>query len=408
MGYTKSALQGVSWMSGFRVANRLLTFLKIAILARVLTPSQFGVFGIASLLLALLEILTETGINVVLIQKKDSIEHYLDSAWVVSIVRGILICLTILVSAPLVATFFKTPAALNLIMLISLSPLIKGFINPAEVTFRKELKFNYEFRFRTILFLTDGLVAIVVALITHSVYSLAAGLLAGSILEVILSFVFIKPTPRFKLNREYIKEIFHKGKWVTAYGIFNYFGENGDNIIVGRILGATTLGIYQLAYKISYIPISEITDVMNSVIFPVYSRIDEDRKRLMLAFWKTTGVMFLLALAAGGIIFVFPSQVIEIILGPQWLSAVGVLKVLAVYGIVRASLGSFSSLFLAAEKQNYVTTIIFIRFIVLAITIYPFVLRWGMLGAGYSALFSAVVEIPFIFYYLIKLMKEKQ
>jgi len=387
------------------MTNRLLTFIKIAVLARVLTPSQFGIFGIASLLLAFLEILTETGINVILIQSKEKIEDYVDSAWVVSMIRGVLICLIILISAPLVASFFKTPSALNIILFISLSPLIKGFINPAEVSFQKELKFRKEFIFRTSLFFTDAVVSIIVALITHSVYSLVFGLLAGSILEVILSFVFIKPTPKLKINSNYVKEIFHKGKWITAYSVFNYLGENGDNIAVGRIMGAFPLGIYQMAYKISYIPISEISDVVNKVVFPVYSRIDEDKTRLLVAFWKTTAVIFLLTVVAGSIIFLFPAQVITIILGSQWVSAAQVLKVLSVYGIIRAALGPSSALFLAVGKQNYVTAMTFIRFAALVITIYPLVLRYGIIGAGFSALFSALIELPIILFLIMRTFK---
>jgi O-antigen/teichoic acid export membrane protein len=407
MGYTRSAIKGISWMSGFRMTNRIMVFLKIAILARLLTPSEFGIFGIASLLLAFLEILTESGINVVLIQKQDEIGKYIDSAWIISILRGIFIFLIILVSAPFVASFFNSPASLGIILLISISPLIKGFINPAEIKFQKELKFNYEFWFRTSLYFADAFVSIVVALITHSVYSLAFGLLAGSILEVILSFVFISPRPKLRFNIEHTKEIFHKGKWVTAYGILNYIGENGDNIIVGRVLGATTLGFYQMAYKVSYIPISEISDVVNKVIFPVYSKIGQDRKRLISAFWKTTGVISVLTIAVGTVIFFFPKEIISIILGNQWISVAPVLKILSVYGIVRAALGPASAMFLAIEKQRYVTFVVLIRCLTLVLTIYPFVHLYGMMGAGYSALLSALTEFPVILFLAYKISKEK-
>lgn len=405
MGYTRDAIKGVSWMSAFRITNRLLTFVKIAVLARVLTPSQFGIFGIASLLLTFLEILTETGINIILIQAKENIDKYLNSAWVVSIIRGVFIFLVIFISAPFIASFFRTPESLNIIYLISLSPLIKGFINPAEVKLQKELKFSYEYRFRTALFLTDIVISTAVALITHSVYSLVFGLLVGSLLEVFLSFYFIKPTPRISFDMDYIKEIFHKGKWITAYSIFNYIGENGDNIVVGRLLGSYALGLYQVAYKVSYLPISEVSDVVNKVIFPVYSKIEGDRKRLLSAFWKTTGATSIFIVLLGTIVFLFPLQVVTIILGPQWISAVAVLRVLAIYGVIRALLGPSSALFLAAGKQNYVTAVTFTRLAALVITIYPLVARYGILGAGYSALFSAIVEIPVILFLIFKFKK---
>ena len=405
MGYTKQALKGISWMSLFRVISRILSFLKIAILARVLTPSQFGVFGIASIVLAFLEILTETGINIILIQAKKDIKEYLSSAWVVSIIRGIFIFLIIILLSPFISSFFNTPDALGILLLISLVPLIKGFINPAEIQFRKELNFKYEFWFRAILFFVDAVVAVVFALITHSVYSLVIGLLAGALLEVMLSFVLIKPTPKLKLNSNYLKDILHKGKWITAYGIFNYLSENGDNIFVGKMLGSSSLGIYQMAYKLSILPISEVSDVVSQVVFPVYSKIEQDTKRLLKAYFKTMALTILGAVVIGGIIFLFPKEIVTIILGSQWLLAVPVLKVLSIYGIFRTLSGPSSALFLAKGKQNYVTLMNFIRFATIVITIYPFVLMFGMVGAGYSVLISVLIELPVIVFFIIRILR---
>jgi len=93
-------------MGGLRVSTRLLAFVKIAILARILTPSQFGLFGIALLVLAFLETMTESGINIFLIQEKAKLERYNDTAWLVSIFRGLLISLIIFLSADAISSFF--------------------------------------------------------------------------------------------------------------------------------------------------------------------------------------------------------------------------------------------------------------------------------------------------------------
>ena len=405
MGYTRQAIKGISWMSLFRIISRILAFFKIAVLARVLTPSQFGVFGIASIVLAFLEIITETGINIILIQAKKETKGYLDSAWVVSIARGIIISFGIIILSPLISSFFKTPDAFGILLLISLVPLIKGFINPAEIQFRKKLNFKYEFWFRTILFLVDAMVAVIFALITQSVYSLVIGLLAGAVLEVILSFALIKPTPKLILNRNYLRDILHKGKWITAYGIFNYLSENGDNIFVGKMLGSSSLGIYQMAYKLSILPISEVSDVVSQVVFPVYSKIEEDTKRLLKAYFKTMVLTILGGVAVGGIIFLYPKEIVTIILGSQWLSVVPVLKVLSIYGIFRTISGPSSALFLAKGKQNYVTLMNFTRFSAILITIFPLILIYGITGAGYSVLIGVLIELPIIILFIFKIFK---
>ncbi len=97
MGYYKQALNGISWMGLLRIFTRSLALIKIAVLARILLPAQFGIYGIATLVLGLLEMLTETGINIFLIQQKEKVDEYVDSAWVVSIIRGFIIGVSIFI-----------------------------------------------------------------------------------------------------------------------------------------------------------------------------------------------------------------------------------------------------------------------------------------------------------------------
>jgi O-antigen/teichoic acid export membrane protein len=408
MGYTDSVFKGVGWISAFKILSRLASFLKIAVIARILTPAQFGIFGIASLVLTFLEILTETGINVILVQTNKDIKDYLNSAWVVSILRGILLSLLIIGLSPLAVYFFKAPQAYTVMLVIALVPLIRGFINPSVVKFQKELKFKYEFVFRSSVFLFDAFFTAVFVVLTHSVYGLIFGLLAGALLEVILSFVFVKPVPKFTINREYISQIFHKGKWVTAFGILGYFGDQGDNIVVGKILGTSSLGIYQMIFKISILPLSEISDAISRVVFPVYVKIEEDKKRLKKAFLKTTFLVSITTFILGLIIFLFPGEIILILLGDKWLSGTEILRVLSLYGVIRGISGSVTALFLAVKKQSYVTVMSFFRVLVLGLTIFPLVMIFGIIGAAYAALLSVLSEMPIVIYYLYIVFRSKK
>ncbi|MCX6704209.1 MAG: oligosaccharide flippase family protein [Candidatus Woesebacteria bacterium] len=145
VGYFKDALKGVGWMTALRGCTRALAIVKIAILARLLSPSQFGVYGIALLVLGFLEILTETGINMFLIQEKDDTQKYLDSAWFVSIIRGALVSVIILASIPVVILFFHITQVRPLLYIVAGVAFVRGFINPMEVTFQKNLQFMKEF-----------------------------------------------------------------------------------------------------------------------------------------------------------------------------------------------------------------------------------------------------------------------
>lgn len=405
MGYKTSALKGVWWITLLRGCTRSLTFVRLAILGRILTPIEFGFFGIASLFLSFLEIFTETGINIFLIQNKSHIKEYIDSAWIVSMIRGVILALVILILAPFVAKFFNSPQSIGIISIIAFVPFIRGFINPAIISYQKDLKFHKEFGLRSVLFVIDVVVSVIVGYFTRSAMCFVYGQMAAAFAEVILSYVLIPLRPKLRFDFEQVVHIITKGFWVTLTGIFAYFADNTDNIAVGKIIGSGALGIYQVAYKVSTLPISEITNVVNQVIFPVYSKFSDDKNRLKRAFVRVTTVNVLGAFIFGIPIFLLARPIILILMGDQWIAAVPVIKILAIYGIARTCFGGFSVLFLSSHRQDYVAKMTFVRVIALAICVVPLVMSFGMVGAGIAMLISILIEIPIIIFFTYRVFR---
>lgn len=405
MGYSKKIASGVSWIGALNLSTKAISLFTSIFIARILTPSQFGVYGVAILVMALLEVLTETGINVVIIQERNKIERYINSAWIVSILRGLLIALFILLLAPFISYFFNSPEVLNILLVLIAVPILRGFINPAVIKFQKDLNFQKEFWYRLIIFSFGSVISLILVILTHSVISLIFGLIASALLEVLLSFLFISPKPRFLIEKEYFLNILNKGKWVTLSGIFNYLFHNFDTIVVGRILGTYSLGLYEMAYKISMLPITGIADVVSKVTFPVYTQISSDKPRLRKAFLKTLILVSLIIIPFGVIVMAFSYQIVNITLGRKWLGIVDVLRILVLFGTIRAISGLSSALFLSVGKQKYVTTVTFVSILGLAITIVPLVVKTGIYGAGVSALIGTIVALPFMLYFSIKILK---
>ena len=394
-------------MTAFRIISRIIAISRFIFLARILTPAQFGVFGIASVVLSFLEIFIETGINVVLIQEKRDIDKYINSAWTISILRGLTLFLLIIMLSPVIVNFFGINDLYRFLFLISFVPLIRGFINPSIVKFQKELNFGKEFALRMSIFLFDSIFAIGLALITKDAISFVWGFISGAALEVILSFILFKPIPQLRPEFSLVKEIIRKGKWVTAYVIFNYLSQLADTAVVGKILGSSAVGIYQMGYRLSSLPISEISDVANKVIFPVYAKISEDKDRLIRAFNKTFFSVVLFSFLLGSLLFFLPEEIFILLLGQQWIEVVPVIRILAVYGVVRAIAGIPTTLFLSLGKQNYVASMTLFRFSALAVFIIPMTLMWGIIGTSYSALLSSLVEIPLIMYFFFKILRKR-
>lgn len=405
MGYTGETIRGISWIGAFRLFTRALSFLRTIIIARILSPAQFGVYGIAALVLSLIEILTETGINVFLVQNKEDISKYIGTAWIVSIFRGVLISSTIFLSSFFVSAFFRSPDVLALLMLVSAVPLIRGFINPSVARFQKDLQFKSEFYYRSGIFLIETLVSIILVIIMKNPLALIYGLIAGAIFEVSLSFLFIKPAPIIEFNKKIFKEIISRGKWITGAGIFSYLFQNVDNVVVGKILGTTSLGIYDMAYSISTLPLNEISDIVARVTFPVYVRISDDKKRLRRAYIRTILLTIALALPMLLLFLLFPKELILLFLGPNWIEASDVLRVLAVFAMI-SILGSPSgAIFYAVKKQKNLTVISIISFVVMVATIFPLINQFGLIGAGIAATLGSLATLPFMTYYLVKVLR---
>ncbi|RJR29997.1 lipopolysaccharide biosynthesis protein [Candidatus Microgenomates bacterium] len=407
MGYKKEAVKGVGWVGAFRVTTRGVSFVRTIVLARVLAPAQFGVFGIATLVLSLLEILTETGVNVVLIQKRQSADEYINTAWIVSIVRGLFIAFLLVILAPFIAAFFNSSESETLVYLISLVAIIRGFINPSIVNMQKNLQFGREFWFRFVIFAFDSFVAVVVSLMTRSATGMVIGLIAGSLLELAMSFVLIKPRPKFIFEAKKLGEVVGAGKWVTTAGVFQFGFRQGDDAVVGKILGETQLGFYQVAYKISTLPISEVTDVFNRVVFPVYTKIAHEKQRLRRAFIKTTAVVFLLSSVMGIFLFLLSDYIVPFVLGDQWLPVVPLVKILSIFGIVQAVSNSANSLLLAAEGQKQLTNTTFVSVVAMLAAIIPLTRAYGLIGASLAPLVGAIAAMPLVFYYVYKILWQK-
>lgn len=405
MGYFKDALKGVGWMTTFRVLYRAIGIFRIAIIAHVLTPFSLGVFGVVTIVLGFLETITETGINIFLIQEKDDVDKYINTAWVVSIVRGLLISLLIFVTAGPISEFFNSPDSKNLLYIAALVPLIRGLINPSIVKFQKELQFNNQFLYRISIFTVESIVSVLGVVLSKSVYGMIWGLLVGAIFEVVYTFFVARPFPRFVFDSVKTKRVIDRGKWVTIYGIFDYLYTQSDNMIVGKILGVAPLGIYQNAYKISTAPLTEVGNIFYSVTFPVFSKISGETARLKSAFFKNTLVNFILMGLAGLFIFIFAEPIVQILFGNGWETAIPVVKLLSVLGVVRGVASSTGSLLIAKEKQKYTAIIAIISAFGLWLTVIPLTNMYGIIGAGISAIIGTLISIPFIAYFIRKTLR---
>lgn len=406
MGYSKKAVKGLGWVSSLQVLSKGVVFAKYVIIARFLTPTELGLFGIAMLTVSFLQSMTETGISAFLVHI-DNAEEYVSSAWIVTIIRGAILFLFAVLLAYPISVFFSNPGSFNLILVASLIPLIGGFINPSSVKFQKNLDFDKQFLYRFAISISDFLASVILIFFLKNAFALVLGLVFSTFIEAALSLLFISPRPRFVFEKKKITELFHFGKWLTLVVSTNYFSQQLDSIVVGKFLGTASLGIYQLAQNFSLQVMSDAGDIFSTVTFPLFSKIKNDIKRTKRALLK---ILIPVSLLFGSItifLILFSKYILVFFVGQRWLGADIPLKIFSLTGLITAFMAIITSLFLAHARQDITAKILIIRLIVMLIFIVPVSIKFGIIGASFTSLVSYVLVIPIVFFGIKTILNKK-
>jgi O-antigen/teichoic acid export membrane protein len=398
-------VKGGFWVFALRITERIFYLTRLIILARILAPHDFGLLGIAMLTMLTLENFSQTGFQAALIQKKENIDEYLNTAWTVGIIRGIILFITLYFIAPYVAIFFKTPQAESIIRVIGFSILINAFTNIGVIYFQKELEFNKQFIYQLTGTLADFVVAVSAALLLRSVWALVFGLLAGNAARLVASYFIHQYRPHINFDIGRAKELLGFGKWVLGSSILVFVITQGDDIFVGKLLGVTMLGFYQMAYKISNTPATEITHVISQITFPAYSKLQDNMPILREAFLKVLQLTAFLSFPIAGLIFVLAPDFTKLFLGQKWMPMVPAMQVLVFWGIIRSIGATVGPVFYGMGKPEINTKLQFIQLILLAILIYPLSIRWGILGVSLAVVFAALIANLGSVYMVIKITK---
>lgn len=386
---------GAFWLFSFRIASRLLSTVSSIVLARLLSPSDFGILGTAMLTIGFLETFTQIGFEGALIQKNASIDRFLDTAWLIAVLRGLVIGALLFAAAPLVAQFFDSPQSAPVLKVLAVVPVLSGITNIGIVFFKKELNFNKIFTYQVSEVIANVLVSISLAYVLRNVWALAYGILAGRIVSVIVSYFMHPYRPDLNFDLQKARNLFSFGKWLLGAQIIKYFINRGDNVFVGRFLGATALGFYAMAYNISNLSVRETTGVISQVMFPAYSKIQSDKEKLRTAYLKVLQVTAFFSIPLAGLIFCFSNDFTRLVLGEKWLPIVPIIRVFAFQGLITSISASTGPFFQAVGKPKIVTQLTAIRLTIIACSIYPLTKTLGMQGTALAVLGSAVLVDPF-------------
>jgi lipopolysaccharide exporter len=302
--------------------------------------------------------------------------------------------LILLVGAPVIGAFFDSPDSVAIIRVLGALELLRGALNIGVVQFSKELEFSKLFAFQTVGTLADFVVSVGAAILLRNVWALVLGQVTGAVVSLVLSYVVHPYRPGFKVNRSQFVELCEFGQWVLGSSVLVFLLNEGDDVVLGKMLGVTALGLYQMAYRISNLPATEITHLISRVSFPVYSKLQDDLRKLREAYLQTLQVTTFISMPLAIGIATMAKPLTQVLLGSHWLPMVPAVQLLAFWGLVRSIGATFGPLFLAVGKPQFATRLQLGKLLILGALIYPLTVRWGMEGTSLAVVLNGLVINP--------------
>ncbi len=328
-------LRGMMWAYGSYVGGRVLTLVATAILARLLTPREFGLVALAILFMFLLETLSDLGVSqaLIVVKEEEELEHA-ETVFVWSIALGVIFSAFTAAASPFVAEFFDQPQLAGILAVLGLRFLIRSVGLTHFALAQKRL----DFRSRTAAQISDvsvrGVTSIALAIAGLGAWSLVLGYIAGSLALTAVLWVMVKWRPRLRPRWDHLRSMLRFGGMLVGVNVVTALETQLDSLFVGRVLGATDVGLYTLGFRLPELLILNLSVVAGQVLFPAFASVE--RTDLSRAFAISLRYTLMIALPMAAALAIMADPFILALFGDQWERSVPVMQVLTVYGLAVA------------------------------------------------------------------------
>ncbi|MCM3903548.1 MAG: lipopolysaccharide biosynthesis protein [Pyrinomonadaceae bacterium] len=389
----KRVRSGVSWNVSSSLIEQLIGFVRSVVLARLLVPEDFGLFGMALTIVAALNALTTIGLNQTILANKfdtrDELKAHLDTVWSAELIRSLVVTILVWASAFPMSRFYGQPQLKVIIPILGLITLVQGFQNIGLVILRKEISFARIFWYELATNVLGVALTVALAVVMRNVWALVIGLLLTAALGTVLSYMFHSYRPRLALEKFALRRALNLGKFTLVIAVASYVTTMADNVMVGRLLGTAALGNYSLAYNVASAPISVLVFSLGKVLFPAYAEITAQHpKRLEQAFTKVFSISSLILLTIAVPSFLLAGEIVQLLFGGRWTSAGTVLRVLALTIPLRGVALIMSTVFFGVNRPKQVAVGRTLEAVVFLAALYPLTAGFGLTGAAWAVVIA--------------------
>jgi len=375
---------GAAWMVGMRMLIRFTGIISTIILARILVPEDFGLIAMAMLLVAFLEAVSELSFDVVLIQNQKATRAHYNTVWTMQLLRGAGGAILLIALAEPGAWFFNEPRLAEIIYWLALGSLIEGATNIGIVDFRKKMEFHKDFTFLVAVKLISFFATIAAAVILRSYWALIIGMMTNQIARFLLSYVMSPFRPRLTLI--HWREIFSFSKWLLVNNILQFLRRRFDSLLIGKILGPATLGLYTIAHEISSLAASELVAPIMRAVLPGFSKLADDEAALKRALMDGSAIIQTICLPVVAGIGLTAHLSIPLLLGNDWAGAVPLIQILTIHNIFYVAGTNLSPVLIAKGRPDLLGKLSIFANVLTLPAIAIGTIMWG--GVGTAAMLS--------------------
>jgi PST family polysaccharide transporter len=325
------------WAYGSYVGGRMLVLLSTAILARLLDPTEFGLVALALIFTTLLESVADLGVGQALVIVRGDEEHVqerAETAFVFSVALGAGLTVVTVALSPLAALFFDQPELTGLLAVLGTNFLLRSLGATHYALSQKRL----DFRARTVAEMADvvvrGLTGIALALAGAGAWSLVIGYVVGTATLSAAMWVMVRWRPRLRPRRAHLRELVGFGGTISAISVIGAVAANVDYIFIGRVLGATSLGLYTLGFRLPELIVINLSVVAGQVLFPAFAAVE--RGALGHAFLVSLRYTLMVALPCSALLIGLAEPLTLVAFGDQWRGSIAPMQVLTIYALAVA------------------------------------------------------------------------
>ncbi len=390
--------RGALWTVAANGGDRLLGIVSVSILARLLTPGDFGLLGMGFAAISAVECLTAFGFDWTLVRQPNLDSRHLNTGWTLRIIVNLTAAVALVALARPAAAYFHEPRLTVVILVLAACKLIGGFENIGMVLYRRELRFDKEFQLLFMTRLVNLAVVIPVAYYYRSYLALLAGLLASRSAGVILSFVLQPFRPRLSLVAH--RDLLSFSVWLQLNNLLLTIRERAPDFVLGRAIGAPAVAIFSMSGEIANLAVSELVAPINRAVFSGYSTFSNDVERLRDAYLSLASLIWLVCLPiATGIACTAP-QIIMLFLGSQWLEGIPVLQLLAIGSLASVVMANAHMIFMTIGRPAISTRLALVSVLILVPTVVVLTRLDGVRGAALGCALSTAAMVPLVFWWL--------